>query len=406
MSRRFRSSGSGRRGFTLLEAMVSLSILVIVMVLTLTLVFSMRAFAERLSTRLVPRQTARQAINYLGFHIQGATDLNYALNNPNALVMQKVGTGGTATVQVSYNNLTAAQSAYGDLGTDIISLAVVTNPVSIPLATWPGLPTAGNPLALDLNYTAGCSLSPPDGKNLQSFKDATGAVGTASPVLTLVDSAGNWIYYQITSYVGSTCANVGGSNKTIQVVMTPAAASVGIPSGHSDLVAPVSLVSGVRYVSFRVKGGNLQQKQGLFDPASPDTGFSTIVNDVEDLQIAYLYAAAPDSTKSTVYTYNTLSDAIPATVGGVSTGGVPPQAGLLSTAVPTAWDITNVVGIRFSVTSRSELRFTSQQISQRGAETLNNFRPAVEDRTKGTVDGFDHYRVTTTAIVRNRMPGN
>jgi len=402
MSRRFRSSGSGRRGFTLLEAMVSLSILVIVMVLTLTLVFSMRAFAERLSTRLVPRQTARQAINYLGFHIQGATDLNYALNNPNALVMQKVGTGGTATVQVSYNNLTAAQSAYGDLGTDIISLAVVTNPVSIPLATWPGLAAAG---AVDLNYTAGCM---DDAANLLAFKNATGAVGTppVSPVLTLVDSAGNWIYYQITSYVGSTCANVGGSNKTIQVVMTPSAASVGIPSGHSDLVAPVSLMAGVRYVSFRVKGGNLQQKQGLFDPASPDTGFSTIVNDVEDLQIAYLYAAAPDSTKSTVYTYNTLSDAIPATVGGVSTGGVPPQAGLLSTAVPTAWDITNVVGIRFSVTSRSELRFTSQQISQRGAETLNNFRPAVEDRTKGTVDGFDHYRVTTTAIVRNRMPGN
>ena len=184
-----------------------------------------------------------------------------------------------------------------------------------------------------------------------------------------------------------------------------ASASVAIPTGHTELVAPVSLVAGVRYVSFRVKGGNLQQKQGFFDPANPDTGFSSIVADVEDLQVAYVYGAAPDSAHSDVYIYNTATHAIPDPIGGVATGGVPPQAGLLSATAPTAWDITNVLGLRVSITSRSEARFTSRQISERVAESLNNFRPAVEDRTKGAVDGFDHYRVTTTLMIRNRTPG-
>ena len=401
MSRRFRSSRSGSRGFTLMEAMVSLAVLVIVMVLTLTLIFSLRAFAERLSTRVVPRQTTRQAINYLSFHVQGAADLNYVQNNPNALVMWRTGSSVDTLVRVSYNNLTTAQSSYGDLGTDIITLGVITNPVSIPVVGWPGLTgTTGAAAGLDLNYTAGCSTG--DSGNLPAFKAATGFVGTTSPILTLVDSSGNWVYYQITSAT-STCANASGNNRTIHVAM--ASASVTIPTGHVELVAPVSLMAGVRYVSFRVKGGNLQQKQGFFDPANPDTGFSSIVTDVEDFQVAYVYGSAPDSAHSGVYIYNTATHAIPDPVGGVATGGVPPQTGLLSAGSPTAWDITNVRGLRVSITSRSEARFTSRQISQRVAETLNNFRPAVEDRTKGAVDGFDHYRVTTTLMLRNRMPG-
>ena len=399
MSRRFRSSRSGSRGFTLMEAMVSLAVLVIVMVLTLTLVFSMRAFAERLNTRLVPRQTTRQAINYLSFHVQGAADLNYVQNNPNALVMWRTGSSSGSLVRVSYNNLTTAQSSYGDAGTDIITLGVITNPVSISVVSWPGLAGAA---ALDLNYTAGCSSG--DSANLAAFKEATGFDGTTSPILTLVDSAGNWIYYQITS-AASSCAAAGGTNRTIQVAM--AGASVTIPTGHVELVAPVSLMAGVRYVSFRVRDGNLQQKQGFFDPATdaPGTAFSSIVADVEDLQVAYVYGAAPDSANPNVYIYNTATNAIPDPIGGVATGGVPPQAGLLSSATPTAWDIANVLGLRVSITSRSEARFTTRQISERVAETLNNFRPAVEDRTKGTVDGFDHYRVTTTLMIRNRTPG-
>jgi prepilin-type N-terminal cleavage/methylation domain-containing protein len=425
MSRRFRSS-SGRRGFTLMEAMVSLTILVIVMVVMLTLLFSMRSFAERLQTRLVPRQTSRQSINYLGFYVEGAADLNPLGNNPNALVMWQCTTQCTTTTnnpnQVTYNNLTGTEqgnavlpatglmpantsTTFGDIGTDLITLAVPTDPTSVPVASWPGNQHAGT---LYFNYSAGC---PDDTRNLQMFQEATGFLGTGnqtySPVLTLVDSMGNWVYYQITGYQGSTCSNLGGTNEIVHVVMTPGQSAVNIPSGHPDLVSPVSLMTGVRYVCFRVKGGNLQQKQGFFDPfaPNPNAGFSTIVEDVEDLQIAYIYRAAPDlTTKPNVYTYNTSTDLIPATV---TPYGVPPQAGLNGVEPVTAWDITNVQGLRISISSRSKaLRLASLQISQRVAETINNFRPAVEDRAKGPVDGFDHYRVTTTLMIRNRMLGN
>ena len=418
MSRRFRSS-SGRRGFTLMEAMVSLTILVIVMVVMLTLLFSMRSFAERLQTRLIPRQTSRQSINYLGFYVEGAADLNPLGNNPNALVMWQVGATDNSLIQVTYNNLTGTEqgnavlpatglmpantsTTFGDIGTDLITLAVPTDPTSVPVAIWPGNQHAGT---LDFNYSAGC---PDDTRNLQMFQEATGFLGTgnqtSSPILTLVDSMGNWVYYQITGYQGSTCSNLGGTNKIVHAVMTPGQSAVNIPSGHPNLVSPVSLMTGVRYVSFRVKGGNLQQKQGFFDPANPDAGFSSIVEDVEDLQIAYIYGAAPDPTKPNVYTYNTSTDLIPATV---TPYGVPLQAGLNSVQVPTAWDITNVQGLRISISSRSKaLRLTSLRLSQRVAETINNFRPAVEDRAKGPVDGFDHYRATTTLMIRNRMLGN
>jgi len=402
-----------------MEAMVSLTILVIVMVVMLTLLFSMRSFAERLQTRLIPRQTSRQSINYLGFYVEGAADLNPLGNNPNALVMWQVGATDNSLIQVTYNNLTGTEqgnavlpatglmpantsTTFGDIGTDLITLAVPTDPTSVPVAIWPGNQHAGT---LDFNYSAGC---PDDTRNLQMFQEATGFLGTGnqtySPILTLVDSMGNWVYYQITGYQGSTCSNLGGTNKIVHAVMTPGQSAVNIPSGHPDLVSPVSLMTGVRYVSFRVKGGNLQQKQGFFDPANPDAGFSSIVEDVEDLQIAYIYGAAPDPTKPNVYTYNTSTDLIPATV---TPYGVPLQAGLNVVEPVTAWDITNVQGLRISISSRSKaLRLASLQISQRVAETINNFRPAVEDRAKGPVGGYDHYRVTTTLMIRTRMLGN
>jgi len=408
-----------------MEAMVSLTILVIVMVVMLTLLFSMRSFAERLQTRLIPRQTSRQSINYLGFYVEGAADLNPLGNNPNALVMWQVGaTDNSLLIQVTYNNLTGTEqgnavlpatglmpantsTTFGDIGTDLITLAVPTDPTSVPVAIWPGNQHAGT---LDFNYSAGC---PDDTRNLQMFQEATGFLGTGnqtySPILTLVDSMGNWVYYQITGYQGSTCSNLGGTNKIVHAVMTPGQSAVNIPSGHPDLVSPVSLMTGVRYVSFRVKGGNLQQKQGFFDPANPDAGFSSIVEDVEDLQIAYIYRKAPDPAKLDVYTYNTLTDAIPDPIPGTAppSNGVPPQAGLNGVEPITDWDITNVQGLRISISSRSKaLRLTSLRLSQRVAETINNFRPAVEDRAKGPVDGFDHYRVTTTLMIRNRMLGN
>lgn len=433
MSRRFRSSSS-RRGFTLIEAMVSLTLLVVVMVVVLSLLFSMRSFAERQAVRLAPRQTSRQAIDYLGFYAEGASDLNNrnpipGRSNPNALVTWMYTTTNNPN-QVTYNNLTGNEqlnavvpaaglvpktTKFGDIGTDLITLAVPANPWSVPVSVWPGNQHAAN---LDFQYSEGC---PDNDANKLSFEQLTGAINyntnqAYSPILTLTDSQGNWVYYQITSYQTSTCSNLGGTNKIVHVIQTSGQSAVNVPSGHPELVAPVSLMAGVRYVSFRVKTDvdgipKLQQKQGFFDPANPDAGFSNIVEDVDNLQVAYLYRAAPDGGKPDVYIYNTLTDAIPDPIPGtappVTSNGVPAQAGLNGVETITPWDITNVQGLRISVSSRSKaLRFTSARISERVGETINNFRPAVEDRAKGAVDAFDHYRVTTTLMVRNRMLGN
>ncbi len=66
-----------RRGFTLLEAMVSLLLLVIVLVVAMTMLFQMRAFAERQQYFMLPRQTARRAADYLSYYFAGASDVNY-----------------------------------------------------------------------------------------------------------------------------------------------------------------------------------------------------------------------------------------------------------------------------------------------------------------------------------------
>ncbi|HEX5856338.1 MAG TPA: prepilin-type N-terminal cleavage/methylation domain-containing protein, partial [Thermoanaerobaculia bacterium] len=94
------------RGFTLLEAMVSLLLLVIVLIVAMTMLFQMRAFAERQQYFMLPRQAARRATDYLSYYIAGASDLNYESSylHPNALIMY-YNLGGSLT-QASYNNLT------------------------------------------------------------------------------------------------------------------------------------------------------------------------------------------------------------------------------------------------------------------------------------------------------------
>ncbi len=390
-----------------MEVMVSLIILVIVMVLTLSLIFRMQSFATRQASVQAPRQTARRAIDYLSFYVQGASDLNPSAGNPNALVTF-FQDGNSNVRQTSYNNLTAAQSALGDPGTDIVSLAIPTSPLKIPIVNWPG-----NQHAADMyfNFSAGCSgPNAGDPENMRQFQAVTGALGSPlhSPVLTLVDSTATWVYYQITGYQGSDCSAVGGTNAVIHVVANPGRSDmVNPPGGQPTLTPPIFLMAGIRYVSFRILNGNLQQKQDLFDPATdnPGTAFYTVLEDVEDLQIAYLYGAAPDAGNPNVYFYNTSGASIPATIGGVATGGVPPQAG--PAGVPTSWDATRMSGIRFSVSARSKpLGLGSKQLSEQTKATANNFRPGAEDRAAGAIDGFAHNRITSTLMFRNRILGS
>jgi len=239
---------------------------------------------------------------------------------------------------------------------------------------------------------------------MKAFKAATGWDGKQSTLLMLVDNTGSWAYVRIAdlgSYKSSDCANTGGKNINIQVDTT--AAALAPPNGAGVLTDPVYLVAGLQVISFRVLTDSvdgvpkLQQKLGLFDPntdnpyppiGSPLPAFTNVMENVEDLQVAYMY---PTGT-----IWNT------ATAGQtLAAPGVPPQAGPSSAATPLDIDIQNVIGLRFSVTGRSPLL----PIGARKL-TTQHFRPASEDHAAATVsDQFDHYRATATLMLRNRIPG-
>lgn len=434
MCARFRSRG--RRGVSLSEAMVSLLILTMVMIVALTLLFTMKSFAERQQAKTAPRQTSRRAIEYLGAFVAGATDLNDIATppSPGAIVTwySRPGVGAPVLKQASYNNLPLA-STFGEPGTDIVTVAFPTSAEKLPFTQWSG--TAHTTDWID--YRTGCVGASGTATMRASFLQLTGATGAAgserSEVLTVVDANGTWGYYQITSYGTFSCGSVsaGGDPNPVQVVAAPiATVRVDPVAGEPTLAPPVFLCPGMRFLSFRVRRDgngtlNLEQKQGLFDPDSdnPGNAFTPIMPDVEDLQVAYLYSVSPNGTGRTIF--NTWDEAASANVpipvnAGIPTGsgGVPYQG------TGSLWDVTNVSGLRISVTSRSApLRFDTRSLSvRRGAATLLNVRPRSEDRAGATQDDyeqpgvtsgpgprvgdFDHHRMTSTILIRNRMLGN
>jgi hypothetical protein len=163
----------------------------------------------------------------------------------------------------------------------------------------------------------------------------------------------------------------------------------------------------------------LQQKLGLFDPATDGdpakTTFVNVMDNVEDLQIAYVYATEPVGGAGTFW--NTATNDL-RTTGAPK--GLPPQAGPTALAGPT--DIANVIGIRFSVTSRSpRLGLGAQQLTNvRTTDSLAtttslHFRPASENHPvsmnplaplQPAYDLFDHYRATSMLMLRNRTLGS
>jgi type II secretory pathway pseudopilin PulG len=420
----WRSSRSNRcgpaRGFTLLEAMVSLLLLVIVLIVAMTMLFQMRAFAERQQYFMLPRQTARRAADYLSYYFAGASDVNYVDSkrpSPNALIMY-YNLGGNLT-QASYNNLTDAQTAlgFGDVGTDIITMVTPFDPgryqVFAPFV--PGAPEYW------FNFRVGCATD--DTENMKAFKAATGDDGTTgSALLMLVDSSGSWSYVRITNYLGSACADP--EFKNIHVTADTASATLPAPpNGVAGIVDFVYLVTGLQVISFRVLTDSvdglpkLQQKLGLFDPntdnpyppiGSPLPRFTNVMENVEDLQIAYMYsqdlaagASGPPTNSSLVW--NTASQTLD------SAGHVPLQAG--PSGAPGAFDITNVIGVRVSVTGRSPLLPLAAQkltnVDVKDPLMSQHFRPASEDHLVADppqFDKFDHYRATATLLLRNRLP--
>jgi type II secretory pathway pseudopilin PulG len=455
-----RSRGPARdvaRGFTLLEAMVSLLILVMVLIVAMTMLFQMRAFAERQQYFMLPRQAARRATDYLSYYVAGATDLNYvtATPNPNALITY-YNLGGVLT-QASYNNLTGTEplnavlpasglrpantsTRFGDIGTDVITMVAPVSPSRYLI--FPNFPALGAGRDLYLNFRVGCATSDKD--NEDAFEAATGFDGTQSALLMLVDNTGSWSYVRIpkTGYQSNgtngtgtqsnaTCADANFRNIHINVD-TASGTLPEPPNGVAGLTDPVYLAAGLQVISFRVLTDSvdgipkLQQKLGLFDPNTdfPGTDFTNVLENIEDLQVAYMY---PDGG-----IWNTLSQTISSTsLAGVPPAplvpgcplaacdrGVPFQAGTNFGGPTPLLDVSNVIGLRFSVTGRSPLlplaarQLTNIDVKEPLATTASqHFRPASEDHaaamataTLPLYDQFDHYRATATLMLRNRIP--
>jgi type II secretory pathway pseudopilin PulG len=456
-------------GFTLLEAMVSLLLLVIVLIVAMTMLFQMRAFAERQQYFMLPRQSARRAADYLSFYFAGASDVNYVDStrpSPNALIMYyDSGTPGVLT-QASYNNLgcpdaTGATTCtetgngprvipanppaipaainstnFGDIGTDIITMVSPFDPGRYQV--FAPIPALGPGVNLYFNFRAGCNCAPPacvaadDTNNRVAFQAATGFDGAQSALLMLVDRNGNWSYVRIpaASYAPDafTSCNDVTNFKNIHAgpVDTASATLPAPPNGVAGLIDPVYLVTGLQVISFRVLTDSvdglpkLQQKLGLFDPATdnPGVAFTNVMENVEDLQVAYMYsqnaaAGAAGAPTNSSLVWNTSTQMI---VAGALCPGctqhVPSQVG--PSGVPPPLDITNVIGVRVSVTGRSPLLpLGAQKLTNVGVQrvgTSEHFRPASEDHVvtlvagKPNYDLFDHYRATATLMLRNRIP--
>lgn len=423
---------SRRGGFTLIEAMVSLLLLIVVLTVAMTMLFQMRAFAERQQSFMLPRQAARRAADYLSYYVAGASDLNDRTSprtSPNALVMYyNLGNPGVP-VRASYDNLTGTEpgnavttagvsTRFGDLGTDVLTLIAPTNPAKYFVS--PPFPALGANVDLFFNFRAGCATD--DTANLNAFKAATGFDGTQSAVLSLIDRNGNWIYFRIPAagyLTDGLCADVATFRNIHVRADTQSATLPAPPNGTSNLADPVSLVTGIQAISFRVRTDptdnlpKLQQKLGLFDPNTdnPGTDFVNVMENIEDFQVAYVYAVEPAVGVGTFWNTETQ------TLAG---DAVPPQAG--PATVPGATDITNVIGLRFSITARSpRLSVGSQAMTNvRSREDLTtttsqHFRPASENHPvtmdpgfplRPLYDLFDHYRATTMLMLRNRTLGS
>jgi hypothetical protein len=180
----------------------------------------------------------------------------------------------------------------------------------------------------------------------------------------------------------------------------------------------LTLNAGVDYTSFRVRNRSLEQKTsgfdgtkyspGIFDPVCdvkspagtcPAIGFTPVVENVEDLQVAYLFRDGE--------MWNTGIKVLPLADSYIpqQAASNPPPA-----AEPGAQDVVHVRALRISVITRSN----PLDIGARGLSASLDAglyrRHALEDHPEGPLDSvangvFDRYRLTTILVLRNRMLG-
>lgn len=435
------SRKSPARGFTLIEAMVSLLLLVIVLTVAMTMLFQMRAFAERQQFFMLPRQAARRATDYLSYYVASASDANDVQNNPNALVMYYNLNGNV--LQASYDNLTGAEAGnavttanvttrFGDIGTDVITLVAPISPAKYRVsAPFPGFSAGVKNIRVNFRVGCGGPAGTDDATNMAQFKAATGFDGASSALLMFEDTNGEWSYFRIPAagYVSSNCADVTTyRNILVQAVIQ----SVALPAPPNGGVAafndPVSLVTGLQFISFRVRTDpadnvpKLQQKIGLFDPNTdnPGAAFVNVMENVEDLQIAYVYSNGDVWNNAAATTISQANAGARCNVAACD-NRVPTQGGPGAITLEQL-DVTGVIGLRFSITARSpRLSIGARQLTNVNVTdvltttTSQHFRPASENHPvtmdplaplRPLYDLFDHYRATSTMLLRNRTLGS
>lgn len=406
-----RTSSRGVRGFTLIEALVTLVILVIILVAGAQLLFRTRESAERQRAQVEARQTARAATEYVHFLLRGATDMNArseAYPDPALLlVWLKPKTGGpnAPLVQFTYDNVT--DTNFADRGTDIITFARAEQRISVAADCWPGGQNAVN---LCLRFTQGC---PNSAVNLALFKELTGAhpVGNheESDVLILMGSDGNWAFLQITDYKdgqnddncnqcrnsSAQCAWASGGSAPpgIWVLANPGLSDQwNSPSCCPTLQNP-EVALGVRYVTLRVKNRALQQKNGVFDPANPDDGFFTVVPNVEDFQVAYFFRDGSARNHTVPQDCSWAANCVPVQNQDFGQPGELPEN-----------HAANVIGLRVTITARSaaELPVTQEPAARFRQPVAENHDPANDPGFKP--DRFYHYQNSVFVLLRNRTP--
>ncbi|MCU0291203.1 MAG: type II secretion system GspH family protein [Thermoanaerobaculaceae bacterium] len=434
-----RSSRGAAAGFSLIEMLVVVACLGMIFWISAQLLFPMRTASERQRLQVEARQTARAAADYMTYVLRGATDASPLITmnngrNPLAVmtwVVTKVTGSGTIQpgcpgdndcAQLSYNNVTAA-SNFGDPGTDVITVGQFEEPIVMLNSRWPGF-TSGSPSAWF--FEQGCSAyTPPglpagdDAENMRLFEEITGrgtdsAHADWSKVMMAYDAEGRWGFFQITSYQDSdnsdTCTSpdpnecliAGEVRPCFRVIANPGNDAVNSPGGHRTLCGTCDkfLTSGVRFMSFRVCNGWLQQKNGLFNPDTDNNcqpggngqtaNWTPLLPNVEDMQIAYIFRNGQ--------VFNSAQQTLSGSDGSCDVNaGVPCQGWHI--LGNNTYDATNILGFRVTVVARSgDLLMGTPPIGL----PLSAEDHIIPNTT--TRDRIRRHLVSANALIRNRAP--
>lgn len=366
-------------GFSLIEVLLALGLTALLMMVASQLTVSMKRSSDRMRISAEAKLRAQRALDFVAMNVRGATDMNPRASNP-AAILTWYQMGGNP-VQATFNNVANANLA--DVGTDIITIAKADSNIQAPNITFPGFQDPTNESEWEFG-----PLCPDGAANLALFKELTQDTGSGSGPILLLDATGQYGWYQITDYKDAWNSGSGCSQTPpeIHVVANPGNSDLLAPAGGAQVLvnappdAPIRMMLGVKFFTFRVRNGWLEQKMGLFNPATdnPGTAFTPLIQDIEDLQFAWPF------TDGTIW--NSATQQLPS---GTYTNSVPAQGSAL------AYDVLNVNALRITVVARS-----AQALTWDPAALFR--RPAIEDRAGGGNDRFFHQRATTLVMIRNR----